>query len=1113
MIHIGEKMALHLSASNGSNGSSEKSPTQDTNNEITPPKLPPRTNAIDNESIQDLLKNQQANFRKLYEKFMNEAKSGDAVYIFPKKWFATYFNTDTITKDDDSTSNEECLKAFFEAPYLPEDVNQITYLEYLKSDLLIPMGYDLMAEIFNFYGFNGTWIEGFIIKNEDGISIDENLLTMQVCILVESRWKTAQTTPVIFTSSRYSNLGQLFQTAANKLQDQLSLDTFDKRCWYSSADISTEDDYVKDFLILPNDFLKLSNIQYVDNTMADLLFPEETFLKLNTLIIEIKFGDVWPSLFHLYNSTKKITVSEQETNAIKQGIVGLNNLGNTCFMNSALQCLVHVPELVEYFENGCHLEELNVDNPLGYNGKIATVFGDLIKELYEKNVEKNSIAPRNFKMNLGMCNPMFAGYSQQDSQEFLSFLLDGLHEDLNRIKDKPYVENSSSGLDFDYSNKEKIVALAKESWEKYKLRNDSVILDLFVGLFESTLICPDCKHVSITFDPFNDLSLPIPVETFWKKSIYILPLDDDPHTLELEMKEDLKYVDLKKEVAKYMQRDPNHLIGFEFYSSSIYKCFENESSGSVFLPIGDLISTYDITFFVEVGPYDLEKDVIIPIYNSSESSEGPKRFNQMVSENLCGYPTLIKFEKSKMGDFKYIIETICKAVKNSTTIEPISISEEHEEILKTKFDTIVNKMKETKNINDKIYEDILSYKDAWVSSKMMSNWFNIGFLANRSPVVAPNDMDSGESQVDKIKIPNGRLNITNAIDLVDIAGDLFSELFNADITESEEMSLEDEPSAEINAENDSDDISLRSAEVSVDLQTGQSNLQEAVWNPKESLLHALTQNAGILILNWKMDQAKQESFYKTPKTYLNKALDEKNQLAQEGKSKKQTITLDDCLKRFTETETLSQENTWYCASCKDHKQADKKIQLWDLPDILCVHLKRFKNQSLLSDKIDELVKFPINDFDLTPHIACPTNNEKYVYDLIAVDNHYGGIGGGHYTAYAKNASDGKWYYYNDSRVTEADVEDSINEAAYLLFYKKRGSDSDSKHSKLKELVDKRRAENDKFEKFLDERQKKVAILLEKHGVSIVDESDEETDTDSSEANLNKEPENDVSEKY
>ena len=233
-------------------------------------------------------------------------------------------------------------------------------------------------------------------------------------------------------------------------------------------------------------------------------------------------------------------------------------------MNSALQCLVHVPELVEYFENGCHLEELNVDNPLGYNGKIATVFGDLIKELYEKNVEKKSIAPRNFKMNLGMCNPMFAGYSQQDSQEFLSFLLDGLHEDLNRIKDKPYVENSSSGLDFDYSNKEKIVALAKESWEKYKLRNDSVILDLFVGLFESTLICPDCKHVSITFDPFNDLSLPIPVETFWKKSIYILPLDDDPHTLELEMKEDLKYVDLKKEVAKYMQRDPNHLIGFEF---------------------------------------------------------------------------------------------------------------------------------------------------------------------------------------------------------------------------------------------------------------------------------------------------------------------------------------------------------------------------------------------------------------------------------------------------------------------------------------------------------------------------------------------------------------------
>lgn len=1106
MIHIGEKMALHVSASNGSDSSSKKSASLETKNTITPPNVPPRTNNDKQLTIQELLKDQQTKFQKLYELFMEDAKSGDAVYIFPRKWFSIFFKTESITKDDDTISNEEFLKAYFGAPYLPEEINQMNYLNFLEGDVLIPMGYDLMAEIFNFYGFNGAWIEGFIIKNEDGISIDENLLTMQICLLVESKWKLAQQVPVFFTSSRYSNLRQLFQTAANKLEDQVSLDTFEKRCWYTSIDMKTDEEYIKDFLILPNDFLKLPNIQYVDKTMAEMYFPEENYSKLNTLIIEIKFADVWPSLYHLYNSTKKNSANENEYN-VEQGTIGLNNLGNTCFMNSALQCLVHIPELVEYFSNNCHLEELNTDNPLGHNGKIATVFGDLIKELYEKNVDKKSIAPRNFKMNLGMCNPMFAGYSQQDSQEFLSFLLDGLHEDLNRIKNKPYVENSSSGLDFDASNTEKVVALAKESWEKYKLRNDSVILDLFVGLFQSTLICPDCKHVSVTFDPFNDLSLPIPIETFWRKNIYILPLDDDPHTLELQIDETSKYVDLKREVARYMQKDPDHLVGFEFYSSAIYKCFENDSSGSLFLPIGDLISSEDITFFVEVGPYDLEKDLIMPIYNVSVSDEAPKRFNHMVTEQLCGYPTLIKFEKSRLGDFKYIIETISKSVKNSTKIDPTFISEEFIDALNTRFDVLVKEMKEKRNLSDDVYEDILTYKETWASYKIMSNWFNLEFLVNRSPI-ALNGMPAEDPLTsDKIKIPYGRLNVTNAIDLVDIADGLFTELFNADASEPKEQESVDE--AEVVVEKDNDDVSLQSAGASVHSVAAENNTEDLVWNPKESLLQALTQNNGIFILQWNMKQEEQESFYKTPKVYLNKDLDEQKQIDEENNNKRATITLKDCLKKFTETETLTQQNTWYCAKCKDHKEADKKIQLWDLPDILCVHLKRFKNQSLLSDKIDELVEFPITDFDLTSHIACPTNTDKYVYDLIAVDNHFGGIGGGHYTAYAKNATDGKWYYYNDSRVTESKVEDSISEAAYLLFYKKRGSDDDSKHTKLKEIVNKKRAENDEFEKFLDERQKKVAILLEKHGVSIVDESDDDTDTASSDAGLDKEPQNEV----
>ena len=108
-------------------------------------------------------------------------------------------------------------------------------------------------------------------------------------------------------------------------------------------------------------------------------------------------------------------------------------------------------------------------------------------------------------MAVGRFAPQFSGYQQHDSQELLTFLLDGLHEDLNRIKKKPYIEMNDSGNRPDED-------VAAEAWEAYKKRNDSVILDLFHGLLKSTVVCPCCPKISVTFDPFSCLSLPLPVK-------------------------------------------------------------------------------------------------------------------------------------------------------------------------------------------------------------------------------------------------------------------------------------------------------------------------------------------------------------------------------------------------------------------------------------------------------------------------------------------------------------------------------------------------------------------------------------------------------------------------
>ena len=83
-----------------------------------------------------------------------------------------------------------------------------------------------------------------------------------------------------------------------------------------------------------------------------------------------------------------------------------------------------------------------------------------------------------------------------------------------------------------------------------------------------------------------------------------------------------------------------------------------------------------------------------------------------------------------------------------------------------------------------------------------------------------------------------------------------------------------------------------------------------------------------------------------------------------------------------------------------------------------ISLKRFSFNRYWRDKLDTHVDFPVHGLDMAPYII-NKNHGTAVYDLIAVSNHYGGMGGGHYTAYAKNKDDGKWYYFDDSSVTES----------------------------------------------------------------------------------------------
>ncbi|XP_062328707.1 ubiquitin carboxyl-terminal hydrolase 2a isoform X2 [Osmerus eperlanus] len=182
-----------------------------------------------------------------------------------------------------------------------------------------------------------------------------------------------------------------------------------------------------------------------------------------------------------------------------QGLVGLRNLGNTCFMNSILQCLSHTDSLREYCLHNSHRRDLSSTSRT--NTALMEEFAKLLQTMWS-SCSSEAVSPSEFKTQIQRFAPRFVGYNQQDAQEFLRFLLDGLHNEVNRVTVRP----RGSTEDFDHLPDEE---KGKKMWSKYLEREDSKIVDLFVGQLKSSLTCSHCGYCSTVFDPFWDLSLPI----------------------------------------------------------------------------------------------------------------------------------------------------------------------------------------------------------------------------------------------------------------------------------------------------------------------------------------------------------------------------------------------------------------------------------------------------------------------------------------------------------------------------------------------------------------------------------------------------------------------------
>uniref|UniRef100_A0AAR2KR08 Ubiquitin carboxyl-terminal hydrolase 15 n=1 Tax=Pygocentrus nattereri TaxID=42514 RepID=A0AAR2KR08_PYGNA len=490
-----------------------------------------------------------------------------------------------------------------------------------------------------------------------------------------------------------------------------------------------------------------------------------------------------------YNSYE---YSDQSRHSEKEGLCGLSNLGNTCFMNSATQCLSNIPPLTEYFLKDKYQDELNEDNPLGMKGEIAKAYAELIKQLWSGKY--SYVTPRPFKTQVGRFAPQFSGYQQQDSHELLAFLLDGLHEDLNRIRKKPYIQLKDAE-----GRPDKVVA--EEAWENHIKRNDSIIVDIFHGLFKSTLVCPVCSKVSVTFDPFCYLTLPLPMKKERTLEVYLVRLDPlaKPTQYKLTVPKVGYISDLCASLSALSGVPAEKMIVTDIYNHRFHRIFATNENLSSIMERDDIY-----VFEVAVNRLEDTDHVVIPVHLREKYKQSGYNHSSTL---LFGQPFLITV--------------------------PRTLSEE--------------------------------------------KFYNLLLLRLPSLLIPFPHME---------------------------------------------------------------------------------------YKPQK------------------------KAFFK----------------------------LKDCIELFTTKEKLGAEDPWYCPSCKQHQQATKKLDLWSLPPVLVVHLKRFSYSRYMRDKLDSLVDFPLRDLDMSEFLINP-NAGPCRYDLIAVSNHYGGMGGGHYTAYAKNKDDGKWYNFDDSIVS------------------------------------------------------------------------------------------------